>query len=46
MYMRRYCDKCYALCVGNRRGPVGHSCVKAWERFIRSGFVAFAGQHG
>lgn len=43
-HFKRYPDGCYALVRGNRRGPCGNSCLKAWQRFQRSGFVAFASE--
>jgi hypothetical protein len=39
---RRYPDGCYAVVLGNRRGPCAYSRVEARRRFRRSGLIQFA----
>lgn len=38
-----YRDGCYAVASSDDpylRGPCAHSCVLAWRRYLRSGFIA------
>jgi len=39
---RRYPDGCYAVIVGNRRGPCGNSKRTALARYLKSGLIAAA----
>lgn len=46
MTFRRYDDGCYAVTVGRKRGPIGHDKPTARRRYMRSGLIAPAAQHG
>lgn len=39
---QRYPDGCYAVVIGDRRGPCGNSRATALERFRKSGLIAEA----
>jgi hypothetical protein len=43
---RRYPDRCYAVIVGNRRGPCGNSKRTSLSRFLGSGLIASARTDG
>jgi hypothetical protein len=39
---KRYPDRCYAVVIGNRRGPCGHDKRTALARYLHSGLIASA----